>query len=391
MNSGKRKRFTSPEWLFSRLGRFYGLLIRDPHTVVRWLVGHPRRAMAWLATTVIGSLWLLAAAGAHVGGAILQRSVTAVMQPLTVDHEVTALQATTITYLFGAPIYVALLIGARRRLKESRLRNAVPHTQRRDRILSGLSLAVQRFSPAHRLLSRFIEMEQEHRWVLTALPFLIGFVSANLLSQFYAARLPFSAGNAITTLGPITMAMVIAWREDRKGLPLLLPLMSAVGAALMIPWGQRIDGLGVLAALGGAVSSAVMVSGGKAMAHAGILLKGTGLSMMAGLLLGAPSLLLVHWTGEIAVRGIVAGLLGIAGSVFYWVAQATLHLPKRLAGALTANGPALSGLVGLGILHQGLGMVSVIGIATILTASVLNAALTGTKDEKAAEVAKYNY
>jgi threonine/homoserine efflux transporter RhtA len=391
VNLERRKRFTSPEWLFSRLGRFYGLVIRDPRTVARWLVGHPRRAMAWLLTTVVGSLWLLAAAGSHVAGAIFQRAATAVMQPLTVDHQVTALQATTITYMFGAPLYVALLMAARRRLKESRLRDAVPHTERRDRILSGLSRATQRFSPAHRLLSRVIETERKHRWVLTVLPFLIGFVSANLLAQFYAARLPFSAGNAITTLGPIAMAMVIAWREDRKGLPLLLPLMSAVGAALMIPWGQRIDGLGVLAALCGAVSSAVMVSGGKAMAHARILLKGTGLSMVAGLLLGAPSLLLVHWTGEVVVRGIIAGLLVIAGSVLYWLAQATLHLPKRLAGALTANGPALSGLVGLGVLHQSIGAVSVIGIAAILVASVLNAALTGSKDERAAEVAKYNY
>ncbi|WP_143227205.1 hypothetical protein [Actinomadura mexicana] len=338
---------------------------------------------------MVGSLWLLAASAAHVGGAIFQRTTTAVMQPLTVDLQVTALQATTITYMFGAPLYVALLMGARQRLQENRLLDAVPRTERRDRFFSGLSRSAQRCSPAHRLLARLVEKERRHRWVLTVLPFLVSFVSGNLLAQFYVTRLPFSAGNAITTLGPITMAMVIAWRDDRKGLPLLLPLMSAVGAALMIPWGQRIDGAGFLAALCGAVASAVMVSGGKAMAHAGILLKGTGLSMVAGLLLGAPSLLAVHWTGEVAVRGVVAGLLGVAGSVLYWVAQAPLRLPKRLAGALSANGPALTSVVGLVVLAQGVGLISLIGIATILIASLLNAALTGSHDEKAAEVAKY--
>ncbi|GGU07638.1 hypothetical protein GCM10010177_78610 [Actinomadura citrea] len=391
MNYRRKVRFTSPEWLFRHLGGFYRWVVRHPRRAARWLAGHPQRAKVWLVTTVVGSLWLVAASASHVGGAIFQRTTTAVMQPLTVDHQVAALQATTITYLFGAPLYVALLMAARRRLQENRLLDAVPHTGRRDRILAGLSRAAQRFSPAHRLLSRLVEKERKHRWVLTVLPFLISFVSANLLAQFYVTRLPFSAGNAITTLGPIAMAMAIAWRDDRKGLPLLLPLMSAVGAALMIPWGQRIDGVGVLAALCGAVSSAVMVSGGKAMAHAGILLKGTGLSMVAGLLLGAPSLLLVHWTGEVVIRGAVAGLLGVAGSALYWLAQAPLHLPKRLAGALSANGPALTSVVGLVVLGQGVGLICMVGIATILIASLLNAALTGSEDEKAAEVAKYNY
>ncbi|MEV0668294.1 hypothetical protein ACIBI3_43680 [Actinomadura luteofluorescens] len=348
---------------------------------------------------MVGSLWLLAAAAAHIGGAIFQRTATAVMQPLTVDHQLVAVQATTVTYLFGAPLYMALLMAGRRRLTENRLRDAVPHTERRDRIFSGLSRRVQRCSPAHKLLSRVIEKEQKWRWVLTVLPFLIGFVSANLLAQFYVTRLPFSAGNAITTLGPITMGMVIAWGQGRErlsrlstllSLPLLLPLMSAVGAALVIPWGQRIDLLGVLAALLGAVASAVMVSGGKAMAHAGILLKGTGLSMVAGLVLGAPSLLLVDWSGEVVVRGLCAGLVGVVGSGLYWLSQAPLHLPKRLANALSANGTALTSLVGLVLLGQDIVLITMIGIATILVASVLNAALTGSKEEEAAEIAKYN-
>lgn len=391
MNHRRRRRFTSPEWLFRHLGGFYGWAVRHPRRAARWLVGHPQRAKVWLVTTVVGSLWLGAASAAHVGGAIFQRTTTAVVQPLTVDHQVAALQATTITYVFGTPLYVALLTAARRRLQENRLLDAVPDTERRDRIFADLSRSAKRFSPAHELLSRLVEKEQKHRWVLTVLPFLVSFVSGNLLAQFYVTRLPFSAGNAITTLGPITMAMVIAWRDDRKGLPLLLPLMAAVGATLMIPWGQRIDGAGVLAALCGAVCSAVMVSGGKAMAHAGILLKGTGLSMVAGLLLGAPSLLVVHWSGEVVIRGAVAGLLGVAGSVLYWVAQVPLHLPKRGAGALSANGPALTGVVGLFVLGQSIGLISLIGIATILIASVFNAFLTGSEDEKAAEVAKCNY
>lgn len=393
MNLGRIRRNKSPERLYRRLGHFYGWVVRNPRRAARWLAGHPRRARVWIVTTVVGSLWLLAATSAHIAGAIFQRTTTAVMQPLTADHTLVAVQATTVTYLFSAPLYWVLLMAGRRRLQENRLLDAVPHTERRDRILSGLSHALRRCPPAHRLLSRFIEKEKKHRWVLTVLPFLVGFVSANLLAQFYVTRLPFSAGNAITTLGPITMAMVIAWRADRKGLPLLLPLMSAVGAALMIPWGQRIDLLGVLAALAGAVSSAVMVSGGKAMAHAGILLKGTGLSMVAGLLLGAPSLLWLPWSGgigEIAIRGSIAGVLAVAGSALYWLAQSPLHLPTRLAGALSANGPALTSVVGLALLGQEVVMITMVGIATILVASVLNAALTGSKDEEAAEIAKYN-
>ncbi|NDU75179.1 hypothetical protein GWI34_21485 [Actinomadura sp. DSM 109109] len=343
----------------------------------------------WFVTTLIGSLWLLLAASAHVAGAISQRTTTAVMQPITVDHQVAALQATTITYLFGAPLYVGLLVAARRRLSEKRLGDAVPDTGRRDRVFAGLSRAARGCTPAHGLVSRAVEAERRHRWVLTVLPFLAGFVAGNLLAQYYAMRLPFATGNAITTLGPIAMAMGIAWRDGRRGLPILLPLMAAVGAALMIPWGDRIDGVGVLAALGGAVASAVMVSGANSMAHAGILLKGTGLSMVAGLVLGAPSLLAVHWTGEVAVRGLVAALFGVAGSVLFWIAQAPLHLPKRLAGALSANGPALSALVGLAVLGQSVGAFALVGIAAILAASLLNAALTGSKDEEAAEIAKF--
>ncbi|MBO2460282.1 hypothetical protein [Actinomadura violacea] len=367
--------------------------------------GEPARTRGsrnWLVATIAGSLWLLVAAVAHVAGAVSQRSATAVMQPLTADHQVTAIQATTLTYLVSAPIYWGLLAVGRKRLGEARLRDAAPPTEtaeKRDRWLSRLPRAVRWFPPAHRLLSRLVEWEKKHRWVLTVLPFLVGFVGANILAQFYAARLPFSTGNAITTFGPITLGLVLVWRtkkestrlrKDRdRALKLFLTLFPAAGAAMMIPWGQHIDGAGVLAALGGAVCSTLMVSSSKDMADAKIALKGTGLPMAVGLVLGAPSLITVPWGWEVGRHAIIGGLLVIAGAVLYWLAQGPLRLPKRLAGALAANGPALSGLVGLTVLNQALGLLSLIGIGTILVGSLLNAALTGSPEERAKELARY--
>ncbi|MFD0540209.1 hypothetical protein ACFQY7_46900 [Actinomadura luteofluorescens] len=144
VNLGRIRRNKSPERLYRRLGHFYGWVVRHPRRAARWLAGHPRRAKAWIVTTVVGSLWLLAATSAHIAGAIFQRTTTAVMQPLTADHQLVAVQATTVTYLFSAPLYWVLLTAGRRRLQENRLLDAVPHTERRDRILSGLSHALRR-------------------------------------------------------------------------------------------------------------------------------------------------------------------------------------------------------------------------------------------------------
>lgn len=113
--------------------------------------------------------------------------------------------------------------------------------------------------------------------------------------------------------------------------------------------------------------------------------------MAAGLVLGLPSLVRIHWSWEIVAHGATAGLLMVVASVLYYTAQGPLKLPKRLAGAMAANGPALSGLVGLFMLNQSLGLVSLAGILTILVASLLNATLTGSEAERAAETVRYTY
>lgn len=431
----KIKKKELPNRLVGRIGSYRG-----------WLM-HPRRAVRGLIAAVIGSLWLLAAAAAHIGGTISGRVATAVMQPLTAGHELVAVQATTITYLFSVPLYVALLVTAKGKLKQRSFRDVASNTEKGDRRFTWLLDNTRRFPLVNKHLVRFADWERDFRGVLKlVLPFLVSFICANLLTQYYATKLPLACGSAIGTLGPITMAMVIAWKGDNRGLPLFLPLMSAFGAAMMIPWhrlgvagvlvmalvatlcgalfsatsaiSRKVKGLllflplmsaaglamvihshglgdtgvlaGVLAALCGAVCSATMASSGKAMADAGINLKGTGLSMVAGLLLGAPFLIAVHWSWGIVTRGAIAGLFVVAAGVLYWVAQALLHLPKRLVGALSANGPAVSGLVGRVTLNQSLGLSSLAGICTILSASLLNAALTGSPDERAAERAKHH-
>ena len=146
---------------------------------------------------------------------------------------------------------------------------------------------------------------------------------------------------------------------------------------------------GLLAAVGGAVCTAMMVSSGADMAKAGVSIKAAGISMGVGLILGSYPLFEVHWSLEILVRGIIAGFLTVAGSVLFYVAQGPWKLPKRLASVLTANGPALAGLVGLLLLHQGMGLLTGAGIFTILAGSLLNAALTGSPEQKAAEEAKH--
>ncbi|MEV5751292.1 hypothetical protein AB0L00_26015 [Actinoallomurus sp. NPDC052308] len=408
-----------PNRLLGRIGSACGLLIR-----------HPRRAVNWLLGALAGAVWLVAAT-AHLGGSVSQKAGTAVMQPLTASHALAAIQATTISYVFSTPIAIALLFAGKRWINEKPLREAMPLTERRDKAFKGLLRRTEGKPVVHTLLRRFVawENDKKHRWILTVLPFLAAWYGAGLLASYYTIKLPFASGNAITAMGGITMSVVIAglalrglplvglplpsgglitklrsidkamliewrnrnkanlieWWDTKKILSLVLPLGSAAGAIMMIPWGQHIDGMALLAALGGAVCSAVMIGAGKAMAHAGIQLKGTVISMVAGLIIGAPSLLTVHWTWEVFTRGLIAGFLSVAGAVLYYVAQGPLHLPKRMAGLLSANGPVLSSLVGLVILHQALGASVVTGICTIFAVSVLSATLTGSKEELARE------
>ncbi|MFD0851188.1 hypothetical protein ACFQ07_03105 [Actinomadura adrarensis] len=304
---------------------------------------------------------------------------------MTAGNQLTAIQATAVTALFAVPIHGTVQVMCGSRIDAAKLREAAPHTKKRDRRISRLLRRARRFRLVYGILFRLAEMEKKRRWVLTVLPFLVGFVAANLLAQFYVARLPFVTGNAVTILGPITVAVVITLRAGRKGLPLFLPLLAATGAIMMIPWGRPIDLAGMIAALGGAVAAAIMASFGSDLAKAGISFKGSGLALLAGLVLGAPSLAGVNWTHDVVVHGCIAGVLTVGSGLLYWLAQERLNLPKRLATALSANGPALSGIVGRGVLGQNIQPTGLFGIATIMLSSVLNAVLTGTAEEKAEE------
>jgi threonine/homoserine efflux transporter RhtA len=350
-----------------------------PNGFYRWLIHHSRQAARWLVAAVARSLPQSAASFVYLGGAILQRTSSGMMQPLTVGGKLGAMQAASLVYAFGIFIYGGLLVVARGRLDQSSLREARPNTDWRDRFFKGLLRMVEGSPPLHAFISGVIGIEEKNRWIITVIPFLAAFLGSNLAVQLYAAKLPLASGQAIVTFGPLVLAMVIAWRERKKGLPLFLPLISAAGAAMLIPWGDHIDGGAVLAALGGGACSAVTVWAGKNLAEAGIFYAGSGISMGAGLAIGSPWVYSVHWTWEIAIYGAIAGLLTVAGSVLLYLSQGPMRLEERMVGVLAANSPGQSTFIGYVVLRQTPGPISVVGILTILLASILNASLTGPK------------
>ncbi|WP_345354751.1 hypothetical protein [Actinoallomurus liliacearum] len=330
------------------------------------------------------SVWLTAGS-AFIGASIAARVSGAVLQPLTAGHQLTALQANTLLCLFALPMYGLGLVAGRRRLTEPKLRDAVPDTKRRDQTFSWVLGAVRRFPLVHAALFRMVETEKRHRWVLTILPYLATAFGGAVLSQFIAARMPLATGVAIVTLGPTTMAIALAWKGGDKGLPLFLPLVSAAGAMMFIPWGEHVDIAGVLAAVAGAVVSATGVKTGKSVSNAGVLVKTMALSYAVDLVIGAHSLLMVHWTWRIVLWGIVSGVLCVGGNLLYWISQVQLHCPERLAAAVGSTGPALGALVGFVVLGQAQGPVGLAGICMALVGFFLNATLTGSEDERANE------
>ncbi|MEV5747859.1 hypothetical protein AB0L00_08570 [Actinoallomurus sp. NPDC052308] len=351
-----------------------------------WLIHHPRRAARWLLGLAGRSVWLTAGV-ALIGNTVAARVSGAVLQPLTAGHQLTALQANAVLCLFTLPLYGIVMAAGRRKLNEPRLRDAVPDTERRDRVFPWVLSAVRKFTLVHALLSRIVEREKRHRWVLSFLPYLATGFGASVLGQFYAARMPLATGVAIVTLGPAILAMALAWKGDKKGLPLFLPLLSASGAMMFIPWGEHVDGAGLLAAVAGAVLAAVGVSARKSVSDAGMLAKTGALLLTVNLALGVPSLLMIHWTWGILLRGIASGVFNTGGFLLFWIAHVPLHCPKRLAAAVAVTLPALSALVGFVILHQTLGPVGLVGVFVALVGFFLNTTLTGSADELAAEKA----
>jgi uncharacterized membrane protein len=363
---------------------------------LRWL--NLRRATLWVITRVVASRLQLLAAAAHTTAAVAQRVATAVMQPLVASQKVTAVQVTTMGYIHASLIYALLFGAAGRYLRQEKLHGAQVATKHRDRVFKAMLRLTKNHLRIHTFLSRLKEWEGRNRWVMTVATFLTGWLGTNLMSQLYAKKIPFSAGNSIVTMGPLVLGVVIAWkeREEKGRLPIFFPLMSAVGLAMMVPWGTHLDHGAVLAATFGAIFSATAVSAGKDIAKAGVSLKVQVITMGVGILLGSWSLLSVTLTSgilirlsvtptpEILIRGAIAGLLTVIGAVLYWISQGPLDLPKRGAAALSANSPALTSLIGWGVLRQAIDPRTWVGIGTILVSSLLNAGLTGPKAKKAA-------
>ncbi|MEV5709679.1 hypothetical protein [Actinoallomurus sp. NPDC052274] len=395
----------------SRLRRLF------EHPITRWALG------------LFAVMVYAVPAAVQLGGSVSQKFASAVMQPLTAGHAVTAVQATTITYLFST--WITAILGGigvyMGWINEKPLWKASPDTTRRDRVFDGLLSRTTEGSLVHERLDKFKKWEAKprNRCILTVGYFLAPWLCGNLLAAHYTAVLPFVSGNALTAMGGVVVSILGAWAlldalplvglplpsggfikklrsinasmlvewwnhnrvvlkqwwDWKKMLPLLLPFGSVAGALVIVVSAGHVAVMPVLAALGGAVCSGVLVKAGKAMANAGIQLQGSIISMLIGLAIGSPTLFTVDWSVGVFVRGIIAGFLSASAAFLYCVAQGRLFLPERVAGVMSAIGPVLSSLVGLMVLHQSLGGWILIGISVMFAVSVITTLFTGSKEE----------
>jgi threonine/homoserine efflux transporter RhtA len=312
---------------------------------------------------------------------VSQRIATLVTQPLTAAGSITAPQAAGLMYLFGAPTYLLLLLTVRGRLQdEVPLTAGTPKRAFRDRIFARLLRRTEPLPRVHRLLSRIVDIEKDHSWVLAVAPYMGSLIGSAFLAPIYAQKLPFAAGESVKTLGPTVCLIAVALWKKKRGLPLYLPFVSAAGAIIIFFGGGQFDYVGIMAAIGAAVCSAVAVSTARNLVDAKISARATAISMVVGLLIGIPSLTGVDWTWEVALRGAGAGALVVISSILYYVAHKLLGLPTSGTRFVSTMSPALSGIAAFFVLHQSIGLVKALGMGAIIAAAVAYAVLA--KNEK---------
>lgn len=205
---------------------------------------------------------------------------------------------------------------------------------------------------------------------------LLGLVMAVMNAAFYEAvsRLPLGAAITIEFLGPLGLAVVLTRR-----LRDLLFVALALGGVVLLALGQHgavdgpLDPVGVAAALLAALGWACYIVAGSRVATSE-----PGITSLAGACAVAAVVVVpvgVAASGSALLdpRVLALGLvMAVLASVvpYSFELRALEQLEKRTFSILVALEPAIGALVGLVLLHQRLGAVSVVGVGMVVAAGV---------------------
>lgn len=193
---------------------------------------------------------------------------------------------------------------------------------------------------------------------------------------FYASleRLPIGVAVTIEFLGPLTLAAVLS-RRLWDGIAVLGALLGVVliSEVATTSWGDLdLLGIGLAAAAGACWAAYILLSGRTGRRFAG--LDGIAIAMVLGAVAVLPFGLATAgsdlWTGDAVLRGL--GIALLSSAIPYSLELVALRrLPPGPFGVLLSLEPAAAALAGLLVLGQVLNGVQVLGMATVVVASIL--------------------
>jgi inner membrane transporter RhtA len=198
---------------------------------------------------------------------------------------------------------------------------------------------------------------------------LLGGVIVAMNCCLYLAidRLPLATGVTLELLGPLTLAVAtsVSWRQRLWALP------AAVGVALL---GRSLGfedlaGVAFALAAGGGWAAYIVLTrrmGGSAG------LQGLALATMAGAVIAVPIAIASAGAALVRPPTLAAGLaVGVLSAALPYSLDllALRRLPTSVFGVLTSWNPAAAALAGAVILHDGLTLVALLGIAAVIMAS----------------------
>jgi inner membrane transporter RhtA len=196
-------------------------------------------------------------------------------------------------------------------------------------------------------------------------------ITANML-LFYASisRIPLGVTTAIAFAGPLLVAVL----DSRKLIDFLWIALAAVGIILLTPLSNvALDSLGVLLAFLTAASWALYIIFTKRVT---MLLEGHTtlvLSMWMAALVALP-FGVVGATKVLADPGllVLGVLVALMSSAIPFAVDFTAmkRLTSRVFGLLASVEPVAAAVIGLVVLHEGLGLREVIGIGLVTVAAI---------------------
>jgi inner membrane transporter RhtA len=209
---------------------------------------------------------------------------------------------------------------------------------------------------------------------LTVTMFALALTAMNL--AFYASleRLPIGVAVTIEFLGPLLLAAA-ASRRARDLIAVLLALLGVVliSEALTVPW-RELDllGIGLAASAGGLWACYIVLSGRTGARFDGLdgiaiaLVIGAVAMFPLGIFSAGSSLL----GGEVLLRGL--GIALLSSAIPYSLELLALRrLSAGVFGVLLSLEPAAAALAGLLVLSQTLAPLQIIGMATVVCASIV--------------------